>query len=210
MSDDWYRLTKWNKKNEEAFFARLKRSRGQFHKAQYLRIQASYIETKYPEVALRLLCLIINEYPEPFELAPTYLQKAHCLIALSKPDKAIECFRKVLTQETKYKNCLTDGYLDYPTFVVATERKELFDEIKGILLSRIERLMFHFDYYRYHMVLAIVEWNEGNIPEAKEHANMAIEAASKKHSGFRYHPKIGLVKKQDKKINKLLNKINNA
>ena len=210
MSDDWYRLREWNKKNEDAFFARLKRSRGQFHKAQYLRIQAGYIESKYPEAALKLLDLVIEEYPEPFELAQTYLQKAHCLVALSRPDEAIEYFRKVLKQEEEYRNGLTVGYLDYPVFVVTTERKELYNEVKEILLSHTKRLLFASDYYRYHAALAIIAWDRGSTSEAKEHANAAIEAASKEHSGFRYHPKAGLVKKQDGKIKKLLNKIQKA
>ena len=42
-SGDWYRNNDWNDTIETEFEARLKRSRGAFNKAQYLRIQASYL-----------------------------------------------------------------------------------------------------------------------------------------------------------------------
>ena len=40
MNDDWFRRKTWTPKDREEFFARLRRSRGAFHKAQYARIQA--------------------------------------------------------------------------------------------------------------------------------------------------------------------------
>jgi hypothetical protein len=38
-TDEWFRNTTWNIHIEAEFEGRLKRSRGAFHKAQYLRIQ---------------------------------------------------------------------------------------------------------------------------------------------------------------------------
>ena len=42
-TDDWYRNTSWNNHIEADFEGRLKRSRGAYNKAQYLRIQAGYL-----------------------------------------------------------------------------------------------------------------------------------------------------------------------
>jgi len=42
-TEEWFRNTTWNKDIDAEFEARLKRSRGSFHKAQYLRIQAGYL-----------------------------------------------------------------------------------------------------------------------------------------------------------------------
>src|SRR5690606_11860287 len=42
-TDDWYRNSTWDSSIETDFEARLKRSNRAYHKAQYLRIQASYL-----------------------------------------------------------------------------------------------------------------------------------------------------------------------
>ncbi len=210
MSDDWYRRTSWSPTDEEEFFARLKRSRGQFHKAQYLRIQALYLQSEFPKEALKLLEMIIEEYPEPFELSSTYLQKAQCLVAMNQKQKAIPWFRKVLESEDENTGVQTDGYLDYSTFIVTEELTELYPEAKSILTKHVDRLMFPVDRYRWNMAMAIIEWSASNRPEASKFASLAIEASSEEKSGFRYHPNIGLVKKQDKRIQKLLNRISKA
>ncbi len=210
MGDDWYRRTVWDKSEEESFFARLKRARGQYNKAQYLRIQASYIEKKYPEESLKLLDILIKELPEPLELAQAFLQKAHCLISVSRFDEAVPWFRKVLKQESTYPKSLTQGYLDFPTYVVAHNLKDLFQEVRRILLANKSRLMFPLDYYLYHTALAIIEWENGNSDDAKKHALYALEAASENQSGFRYHPQVGLVENQDKRIQSKLKEISEA
>lgn len=205
--DDWFRRTTWDSDDQEAFFARLKRSRGQFHKAQYLRIQAYYLQKNYPDEALKLLEMIREEFPEPFELASTYLQTAQCLVALGKKEESIQWFRKVLIQEEEHKGVQTTGYLDFPTFIVTDERKELYSEAKKILLQHVGRLTFPVDKYRWNMAMALIEWEDGNLTKASDHASEAIKASKLEHSGFRYHPNVGLVKKQDKRIRKSLNKI---
>ena len=134
--DDWYRRTTWDSEGREAFFARLKRSRGQFHKAQYLRVQAIYLQDEYPNDALELLSMIREEFPEPFELASTYLQTAQCLVSIGKKIESVEWFRKVLDQEENHKGVQTQGYLDFPTFIVTEERKDLYPEAKEILLKQ--------------------------------------------------------------------------
>ncbi|WP_010522064.1 hypothetical protein [Aquimarina agarivorans] len=66
--DDWYRNTEWNDQIESEFEARLKRSRGNFNKAQYLRIQASYLlnsqETENQKKEIQLMKKVIDGYPE--------------------------------------------------------------------------------------------------------------------------------------------------
>lgn len=205
--DDWYRRTTWGSDDLEAFSKRLNRSHGQDRKAQYLRIQASYLQDEYPNEALKLLAKIREEYPEPFELSSTYLQIAECLIAIGRKEESISWFRKVLEQEEIFSSVQTEGYIEFPTFIVTDERKNLYAEAKDILLKHVERLMFPVDFYRCDMAMAIIEWDKGNLNEASDHARDAIAASQKEHSGFRYHPNVGLVKKQDKRIQKLLKKI---
>ena len=66
-TDDWYRNTTWDDKIEADFEARLKRSRGAFNKAQYLRIQASYLldssDTTTQKIGVRQMERLINDFP---------------------------------------------------------------------------------------------------------------------------------------------------
>lgn len=66
--DAWYRNTEWNNQIESEFEARLNRSRGNFHKSQYLRIQANYLldaqKTENQKNGIQLMERVINEYPE--------------------------------------------------------------------------------------------------------------------------------------------------
>ncbi len=197
--DDWYRRTSWNSEAQETFFERFKRSRSHFHKAQYLRIQAHYLQEKYPGDALKLLDKIREEFPEPSELASTYLQTAQCLIVLGKKEEAISWFRKVLEHEENHKGIQTHGYLDFPVFIVTEEKKELYREAKEIL-----------EKYQWNMVMALIKIEEGDQSSASGHAREAIKASKENHSGFRYHPTVGLAKKQDERIQKLLTEIAKA
>ena len=66
-NEDWYRNKTWNNEVEADFEARLKRSRGAFNKAQYLRIQASYLldisDKKTQLVGVSLMERLIRDYP---------------------------------------------------------------------------------------------------------------------------------------------------
>ena len=53
MNDDWCRNKKWNNRIECVFKDKLEKSGSA--KVQYLKIQASYLVAKKPEVALRLI-----------------------------------------------------------------------------------------------------------------------------------------------------------
>lgn len=198
--DDWFRRDTWDEIDQEEFFARLKRSRGQFHKAQYLRIQALYIQKECPEDALKLLEMVREEYPEPGQLSSTFLQTAECLVSLGRKEEAIEWYRKVLENEKVYKGVLTSAYLDFPVFIVTEELKDLFPEAQRILVDHVARLTFPVDRYLWNMTMALIDAENGELDEASKHARAAIEASQQEHSGFRYHPKVGLVKEQDERI----------
>ncbi|MCO6510375.1 MAG: hypothetical protein J5I65_06245 [Aridibacter famidurans] len=204
MNDDWYRRKTWTETDQEEFFARLKRSRGQFHKAQYLRIQAGYLEEVEPSASLELLQRVVSEFPEPSELAQTHLQMAHCYALLSEPDEAVRSFRKALAQEEELTSVETQAYLDFPMFVVLGNLTELFSEVQDVLARHSSRLMFPLDHFQYNMCLAFILEHNGDKAGAAQHARAALAAASKEHSGFRYHPNVGLVIKQDEVIRRKL------
>ena len=72
-SDDWYRRTTWTDTDRSEFHARLKRSSGDFHKAQYLRIQAHYLaNANLTQGAVELLDQLIADFPDPSAIRGMY------------------------------------------------------------------------------------------------------------------------------------------
>src|SRR4030095_9502291 len=115
--DDWFRNTDWNAEIEAAFFEKLRRAR---EKKQYLRIQASTIAGRKPEVALRLL----DEYfalGDHFDRGHANADRASAYLALGDGEHAITALEAALAREEQYPQLLTYAYLDLP-FLIASHR----------------------------------------------------------------------------------------
>ena len=187
--EDWYRSAEWNDAIEAAFRARLKRAR---RKEQYLRIQASYLSKRYPDIALRLL----DEYfsmPDKFDNAVAHQQRAEALLLLGRRDEALEAYEAALRRETEFPQLRSHTYLDYPYLVAVDRIKMLYERVLEILDARKGELMFPVDHFMWHAARALIFSDQGSQSEAREEALAAIIVADVEHSGFRYHPAIGLV-----------------
>jgi len=96
--DDWFRHTEWNAEIEAAFFDKLRRARD---KPQCLRIQASTIATRRPDVALRLLDQYF-ELGDHFDHAQAHVARASAYLALGDTDQAIAAYEAALAREHEY------------------------------------------------------------------------------------------------------------
>src|SRR5690606_10834397 len=98
--DDWFRRTTWTETDAQSFYERLRRSRGAFHKAQYLRIQAYTLAQERQEplvrVALDLLGQLFTEFPDLSQLASAHLQAARCYEQLGETLQALDHFQRSL------------------------------------------------------------------------------------------------------------------
>jgi tetratricopeptide (TPR) repeat protein len=198
MAKDWFRKTSWSDADQADFFDRLKRSRIASNKAQYLRIQAWYLEgVGSPELlraALMLLDKRLAEFPETFELAQTYDQKASCLAKLGEIDKALDCCRLALETERKFPNMRTRAYLQFGRLVAENKLARFFDDALAVLEEMKPRgIEFPSDIYESFGICALIAAEKGEMEKAAEFAEVALNAAAKTHSGLRYHPTVGLV-----------------
>jgi predicted RNA polymerase sigma factor len=111
MADNWFRRKKWTPTDRDAFFARLRRSRSTFHKAQYLRIQAVELKvTGSPEgtaAALELAEVLLRDYPDPSELAHAHFIRAECLQARADVQGAVGAYRKAIQAQRTQPNVRT-------------------------------------------------------------------------------------------------------
>ncbi|MCD9028800.1 hypothetical protein LDO26_11340 [Luteimonas sp. BDR2-5] len=189
--EDWYRNSEWNEMVAQDFFAKLRRARD---KSQYLRIQASYLAKKHPDVSIEL----IDQYfalGDHFDLASAHLVRATAFLSLGHTDEAIAAYEAALAQEELRPNLLTEAYIELP-FLIATQGLEIhFQRALFLLEKHKPRLMFSVDRFRWNAAQALIALAQGRGAEAAAYSRQALDAATENHSGFRYHPGAGLVGK---------------
>lgn len=147
--------------------------------------------------ALALLELMIKDYPEPTDLAQTYLQKARCHLRLNQVDAAVASYRLAIETEKQYPQFRTEASFQYCWLVVRQQMEAHYSEVLNILEHHVDVLLVPSHEFIYHAVLALINYDKGNNLTAKGSAEKALAAAEKTSSGLRYHKNIGLVGKQD-------------
>jgi tetratricopeptide (TPR) repeat protein len=185
----WYRNSSWNADIESDFRQRLRRARD---KSQYLRIQAFHLAESHPEVALSLL----DQYfalGNHIDKAQAHVDRARAFVALNDFDAAISSYEEALAREREFPGWKTQAYLDYACLVTNVRATRLYVRAMEVLDVHRERPMFPVDQYRANGARAILLQELGRTAEARSFAELAMAAARKVGSGFRYHQHLGLV-----------------
>jgi len=197
---DWYRRTEWSEVIRKEFFERLKRSRGNHNKAQYLRIQANYLQNSgTPEnlrAALELLDLLCFDYPVSTELAQAHFQRADCLKGLGQTDEAIAAYRESFKAQRAFPNVHTQAPIRFGLHVVHNHLTPLYREAIQALDELWSPSGFPIDTFHEHAIRGIVANAQDDFAKASLHARKALEAAYATQSGFRFHRFLGLVPKK--------------
>jgi tetratricopeptide (TPR) repeat protein len=142
---------------------------------------------------------LLDEYfklKDPFDHAQAHVDRATAYLALNEIDSAIEAYEAALKREVEFPNLRTQAYLCLP-FLVVTERIEShYPQCLEILMEHQSDSMFPVDRFKWHASVAFILKRNGDVSGASENARKALMEAGKEHSGFRYHPGIGLVAKR--------------
>jgi tetratricopeptide (TPR) repeat protein len=196
---EWYRRTSWTPDDARDFQARLRRSRSQFHKAQYLRLQAFHLaEVGTAELlaaALELLHQLLTEVPEPSQLASALQQKGQCHADLGQPSEAFAAFESAVEAEQAHRSIRTGVQLDYAELAVALRRTDLYARAEVLLggASPEEPSFFPSVDYRVSVARAYLAAARKDWARVKREAQLALAAAAKEETPLRYHRKLGLV-----------------
>ena len=92
---------------------------------------------------------------------------------------------------------LARSHPDVALYVAATcGVQERYARALELLLAQKSRLTFPVDHFRWHAARALICAAALDAKSARAHAQQALEAVSREHSGFRYHASAGLVTKQ--------------
>jgi tetratricopeptide (TPR) repeat protein len=204
--DSWFRNSDWNSDIEAAFFAKLGRAR---EKGQYLRIQAYSLANSHPRVALRLL----DQYfalGDRFDLARAHVDRATALLALNDPEGAIEAYEAALSAEVRRPNVMTSASLDLPWLIARRKDRARYGRALELLEKAAASLTFPAQRFGWHAVMALIVSELGKSAEARQHARIAIEEAAREYSGFRYHPRLGLVGDEHEELRRQLARIASA
>lgn len=191
--DDWYRNTQWNADTEAAFRDKLSRSRSS--RAQYLRIQASYLTDDYPQAALRL----IEEYFETgdaFDVPMAFFAQAQAYSSLGKISEAVAAFKGALSWEELHPGHISPARTYYPKLVAENRLSAEYDYALDILANRFQPMDHQFPLERYHWngSNALIANELGHFAEAREFAERALRAAAQTESPFRFHRNLGIVR----------------
>lgn len=188
-SDEWFRSADWNPSVEAKFNEKLGRAR---RKSQYLRIQAKYLAKTHPQAALALLDRYIS-LGEDFDFAQAFLDQATAYLALARFDDALRSLENALNRERQFPNLKTNAWSEFAMLVATMNIKSQFTKALQALSENQSRLMLPVEKFTWHAASALILAAQGERKRAGEHATRALEVAQPTHSGFRYHPTVGLV-----------------
>jgi tetratricopeptide (TPR) repeat protein len=202
--DDWFRRRSWTHVDRAEFFARLRRSRGAFHKAQYARIQAYELQIVGTQetflAAVELLDAILANWSSDAQLAAVHHQYAQCLLGLGQQERAIESFRAVFRAQRQKRGQITDAHLDFGWLCITAPLPAMYAEVLMLLDEFQYRPLFPIHIYRDTAIRAIVHESLGDIPRAQEYARAALSAAARTESPLPRHRSLGVVRTTDHPI----------
>ena len=191
--EDWYRNREWSAATEAAFRKKLSRSRSS--RAQYIRIQASYLAKDYPHAALGL----IEEYfatGDEFDVPMAFCAQAESYCSLGKNEEAIAAYKQALSWEQTRPGHVSPARTFYPKMVAEKRTSSEYDYALDILKNRFQLtdLQFPLERYYWNGSNALIASELGHHSQAREFAERALRAAEETGSPFRHHRSVGIVR----------------
>ncbi len=176
-SEDWYRNEKWNNEIEEAFFAKLKRSRVQ--KTQYLKIQAGFLVENYPKVTLSLIKFARENCPDEFWEQEFNLYESKAYYRLAKYEKAIACAYLAVEWRIKKPNHKTEIPYWLAELVLRYDSVKDYEKSLELLSKLHNSTPFPITEYYFHGYASLLSYRLGNIGVARSEAVLALSWADK-------------------------------
>jgi len=211
MATEWFRNKTWDTEIQSNFEATLKRARGTYSKAQYLKIQGiELLDTKTQktrEIGAELLLRMIKEYPmEETEVVHGNEILGEYFLESEHYDHAEKHLRIVVDYYKRKSRSNTSGMADLKlakTILKSGQTEKLVEAYEYILKFPKKQLPFNNQRY-YYAELAALLCDKMNLrKEAKEFALEALKLSQITTPDFSRHKTIGLAKVSQDQINTL-------
>jgi tetratricopeptide (TPR) repeat protein len=129
---------------------------------------------------------------DDFDQAQAHVDRANAFLALGQLDSAFLSYEAALERERVFPKLRTGAFLDFPYQIALNGAADRFDQAMAMLSGAESQLMFPVDRFKFHAAKAMI-LAHSDLPSARSAARLALEAAASDHSGFRFHPSVGLV-----------------
>lgn len=210
--EDWYRNKIWNSGIAAAFEARLQRSRSQFAKAQYLRIQGDCLLAS-PDPGLRAVGLeltkrVIGEYPEEkMQVTMAYETLGDFYLDNKKYPDAEDAYRQIPRVMDHLGNGLTEIWqAKLAKAIFLSGQKEKYREAKQLvygLMTEARQPKFNSSRFECFLILARLSKALSEPEEASIYAKKALRLAAVEEPQFPRHPAVGLVRPDEKTLDEV-------
>jgi|SRR5450631_1360570 len=208
--NDWFRRSTWTPEDQEAFWTRLRRSRSDEGRAQYLRIQAWHLEAAgLVDAAMELLEAHIRDFPASLGVAQVHCQIASCREKKGDISGALSELRIALAFQQDHPRVLTRAFFEFARVAAEHNVKQVYDEVLRYHAERAQRAgrtgvlaLFPLDKYLLSGALAVIQASRGDLPAARQLAKAALAAADDRTSPFRYHRDVGRVENTDTQLHR--------
>ena len=199
--EEWFRRSSWSEADRADFSTRLRDTRTSALRAHRLRTQAWHLqacETKTMcEAALELLDQLLQECPEPSELATAHQQRAECLVCVDLPVQALDAYRASIAAERIYPEIRGLAYLGFAELVLTLGDHQAYREAIGVLDEFCGDALLPTHVYRCCVACAFLHEALGQAEEARVCATGALQAAGQTEDDFPEYGLIGLVRDPD-------------
>jgi tetratricopeptide (TPR) repeat protein len=190
--ESWFRNTDWSPAIAERFEEGLRHARD---KSQFLRIQATSVARRHPEVALQLLDRYFEQPVRLFDAWARELQ-GRLREGLGEDEAALESYLAALESERLKPHVVSRSHLRLAELVLRRDDAGRYLEALTVLQAREGHTESVLDEFARTAASAQLCERLGDAARARDYARAALDAASRPESGVGFAGGHGLISEE--------------
>jgi hypothetical protein len=128
-----------------------------------------------------------------FDIAQAYDDQAGAYLSPKDTAKTLLSLQAALVRKGTYPNVKTSAWSRFAILVATHRIRSHSAQVLDVLAQNQSPTLVPIERFNWYAARALTAAEQKDGPTAREHSVKALETAQLNHSGFRYHPKLGLV-----------------